>query len=344
MLIYFKEWCAALSLSKKASRGLCMAREIFDYSKSNPNDYEYFGFHLKDGRYHIDTKRLKKLHIDYCFPKELFTLPRNTHYFTPSHKNINDWGINILLNQLNKLSNDWNEEYRYVINEIKTPEQVEENVRIDEMMMTSCSDDYDQIQEDAFFAGIHRLAKYEEVIKSIHLQYLQKIFTEYFRALLLTIKDRGYENKEDFTFEKLCGYVQARFNVENKRANPLFKLPHYRYLDILNKIDNFLKHNTVRSYNALANNPFEKDEELKAFQSTFVLSNDEAGIEYENGMYAGDWLKIGPEFVNETLENLREFSKEFCKLMYDEDSHEAWWNSDEHLINLLRNEVIHPSW
>ena len=162
--------------------------------------------------------------------------------------------------------------------------------------------------------------------------------------MLLTIKDRGYENSEDFSFEKLCVYVQNKFNVENKKANPLFKLPHYRYFDVLNKIDNFLKHNTVKSYNALANNPFEKDEDLKDFQSGFVFTKEETKIKYENGMYAGDWLKIGPEFVNDTLNNLREFSKEFCKLMYNENSAEASWNSDENLINILRSEVIYPTW
>ena len=321
-----------------------MAREIFNYENVPAGEYLYYGFHLKNGRYHIDTKRLKKIHIDNCFPDELFAAPRNTHYFIPKYKNINDWGINVLLAQLDKLSHDWNDEYQYVMSKIQTPKEVEENVRINEMMMTSCSDDLDQIQEDAFFARIHRQAKYEEVIKSIHLQYLQKIFTEFFRALLLTIKDRGYENSEDFSFEKLCVYVQNKFNVENKKANPLFKLPHYRYFDVLNKIDNFLKHNTVKSYNALANNPFEKDEDLKDFQSGFVFTKEETKIKYENGMYAGDWLKIGPEFVNDTLNNLREFSKEFCKLMYNENSAEASWNSDENLINILRSEVIYPTW
>ena len=64
-----------------------MTKELFDYSKVSPNDYAYYGFHLKDGRYHIDTKRLKLLHCDGCFPEALFTTPRNTHYFIPRYKN-----------------------------------------------------------------------------------------------------------------------------------------------------------------------------------------------------------------------------------------------------------------
>ena len=91
------------------------------------------------------------------------------------------------------------------------------------------------------------------------------------------------------------------------------------------------------AYNSLANNAFEKDEKLKKFQSKFVYSEKEAGHPYENGMYAGSWVKIKPSFVDEMLNNLQEFANEFCKLMYDEDSKEAYWNSDESLVKILRD-------
>ena len=98
-----------------------MAKEIFDYSKVSPNDYAYYGFHLKNGRYHIDTKRLKKLHCDDSFPDGLFNLPRNTHYFLPKHKFEKEWAINVLKAYLNKLSSDWNKEFKTVISKITTP-------------------------------------------------------------------------------------------------------------------------------------------------------------------------------------------------------------------------------
>ena len=314
-----------------------MTKEIFDYSKSNPNDYEYYGFHLKNGRYHIDTKRLKKLRCDGCFPEELFSTPRNTHYFVPKHKNYADYAINIMREQLNRLTSDWNTEYKAVINKITTPKEVMDQVRTNEIAYTTDVDDLDDINFEALRAGIRREAKYDEVIKSIHLQYLQKIFTEFFRTILLVIKDRGYENTIDFTYKYFFQHVQSKFNAETKRANPLYRLPHYKYFDVLNKIDNFLKHNTVMAYNSLANNAFEKDEKLKKFQSKFVYSEKEAGHPYENGMYAGSWVKIKPTFVDEMLNNLQEFANEFCKLMYDEDSKEAYWNSDESLVKILRD-------
>ena len=195
----------------------------------------------------------------------------------------------------------------------------------------------DDIAFDALMAGIRREKKYNEVIKSIHLQYIQKMFTEYFRALYLVIKDRGFENKNDFSFKEFFFYVQDYFKVRNKRENPLYQLPHYKYLDVLNKIDNFLKHNSRLSYLMLADNPYEKDADLKAFQMGFVIGDDETKSPYETGMYAGNWLKIGPSFVGETIANLQEFSKEFCQMMYGEDADESFWNSDEALLRILRD-------
>ena len=314
-----------------------MAKEIFDYSKVGPNDYTYYGFHLKDGRYHIDTKRLKKLHCDGSFPDGLFELPRNTHYFLPKHKFEKEWAINVLRAHLNQLSSDWNNEYKVAISKITTPKEVKENVRLNEIAYTSCVDDLEDIEFHSLMAGIKREKKYNEVIKSIHLQYIQKIFAEYFRALLVVIKERGYQNDYDFTFGSFCDYVQDKTGASSAETNPLFKLEHFKYFDLLNKIDNFLKHNTVKSYKSIACNSKEKDVALKTFLAKHVFSKKEAGFAYENGMYAGYWLKIGPSFVDEILSNLQEFSKELCKLVYDEEPSESWWNSDETLLRILKD-------
>ena len=318
-----------------------MTKQLFDYSKYGPRDYTYYGFHLKNGRYHIDTKRLKKLDYSGMFPEGLFTAPRNTHYFIPKHKSEADYAVNLLLEMVNRLTNDWNTEYKDAIGGLKTPKQVKEETRTDMLMYSSSpKDDMDEIDFESLMASIRREGKYDDVIRSIHLQYLQKMFAEYFRAILLVIKDRDYENKNDFKYKDFFFYVQRKSNVESKRANPLYKLPHYKHFNLLHKIDIFLKHNSRNAYEELANNAFEKDEDLKAFLSNYVYSDSEAKHPYENGMYAGYWLKINSSFVDEMLNNLREFSIELCKLLYDEDASEASWNSDEYLVRILRTEII----
>lgn len=320
-----------------------MAKQLFDYSKYGPRDYTYYGFHLKNGRYHIDTKRLKKLGYSGYFPEELFAKSRNTHYFVPRHKHEYEYAINMLLTMVNKLTSDWNTEYKDAINGLKTPKQVKEETRLN-MIATSSSpkNDMDEIDFESLMAGIKREGKYDDVIRSIHLQYLQKMFTEYFRAILLVIKDRDYGNKNDFKYKDFFVYVQRKANSECKRANPLYRLPRYKYFNLLHKIDNFLKHNSRNAYDEIANNAFEKDEDLKAFLSNYVFLDSEVKHPYENGMYAGYWIKINSTFVDEMLNNLREFSIELCKLLYNETVSEASWNFDDYLVSILRNEIIDP--
>ena len=318
-----------------------MNKEIFDYSKYGPSDYTYYGFHFKNGRYHIDTKRLKKIHCSGFFPEALFLSKRNTHYFVPKHKYMSDWAINILREQLNQLTVDWNTEYKDAIKGIATPKQVYEQTRNSQIMFSSSpKEEMDDIAFDALMSSIRRENKYYQVVKSIHLQYIQKIFTEFFRAILIVIKERGYENDYDFTFGNFCYYVQEKTKASSEETNPLFSLPHFKWFDLLNKLDNFLKHNTKKSYKALANNSREKDPEIKKFLMEYVVSEQEAKMKYENGVYAGYWIKLNDTFVDDALTNLQEFAKELCKLVFNEDADEAWWNSDESLVYTLKTNYI----
>ena len=318
-----------------------MTKQLFDYSKYGPRDYTYYGFHLKNGRYHIDTKRLKKLGYAGSFPEGLFTKSRNTHYFIPKHKSAGEYAVNLLLEMVNKLSLDWNTEYKDAIKGLKTPKQVQEETRTGMLMFSSSpKDDMDEIDYQSLMAGIRRENKYDDVIRSIHLQYVQKMFAEYFRAILIVLKDRGYNDDYDFDFYRFCEYVQEKTNTSSPELNPLFKLSNYKYFDLLSKINNFLKHNTKKAYKALANNSKEKDVEHKRFLASYVVGPKETDMKYENGTYAGYWLKIDSTFVDEMLTNLREFSIELCELLYGENASEASWNYDDYLVTILRDEII----
>ena len=334
----------ATPMTAKASGVVCrhrlMVKQRFNYDREykNYNDYAYYGFHRRHGRFSIDTKRLKKLNYQNVFPEELFSTPRNTHYFVPKYKHIQDYGVNKLKTILNKLKKDWENEYSDFIKSIKTPGQVYENVRLNEIMVTSCSDDIDEIEVDARMAAYRYVTKYNELISSIHLQYLQKIFAEFLRTIYLVIKDRGLNSTWDFEAGYLYSYVQNRFPDGD---NPIYSLKHHKYFDALNKIVNFLKHNTRRSYEFLVDNPKEKDVNHKKFLASFAYSKADTGVEYESGMYAGDWIKIDAKTVSEMLSNLILFSEELCQLLYDEDPKEASWNSDEYLLGVLCDEIIY---
>lgn len=314
-----------------------MAKEHFDYSKCKKTDYSYYGFHLKNGRYHIDTKRIINLGYKGCFPEELFNTPRNTHYFIPKHKYAADYSVNILKNCLNKLSEEWNCEYKNAIEKIKTPEDVQRESRTEQIMYTSSSDDLDDIEFEVLMNGIRRIPTYNHVIKSIHLQYIQRIFVDFFRCIWIAIKRKGKTLDNKLEFSDFLDFVPKYLTSPKDKQNPLRNLPHFKYFYLLNKIDNFLKHHSDKSYRQLANNPYDDNIEIKEFLSKYVYSAEEAGFEYESGMYAGDWIKIEPTFINEILGHLNLFAEELCSLLYNENANEALWNSDETLLKYLKD-------
>lgn len=303
-----------------------------DYSKIDNHSPLHFGFIERRERLIIDTKRLKDIHCDGSFPDSLFSNTSN-RFFTPKYPKRSDWAIEQLKACINKLATEWNSEYKDAIQKIKTPKQAQDQTRLEVISTTCFGDDIEQVEEKALLSYAKRMKQYCEVIKSIHIHYLLKIFIDYFRTILLVIRQRGYKDKGNFTIEAFDKYVVSKTN----KQNPLLELPHYKYFELLNAMCNFIKHNNRKAYNALANNQRSKN---KDFLSNFVVSGKNKTIKYEGGMYSGDWLLINESFVDEILSNLQDFSKELCKLLYDEDAEEANWNSDESLIKILHDNYL----
>lgn len=170
--------------------------EKFDYSKFEKDpywgsdvlkDYHFWGVHPKDNRFHIDTKRYKKMckwiRIEEFMPEGMF-LNRNSVYFVPAKIHRNDYKVNIFRDLLSELKEDWFNEYKPIFDLIKTPKQVEDETRTSEWMFTSCSDDCDEIDANATMAAIRRDSKYQEVIRSLYCQFITKVAVEMFKGFL----------------------------------------------------------------------------------------------------------------------------------------------------------------
>lgn len=312
-----------------------MAKQHFDYSKTNSYEYRYYGFHLKGGRIHIDTKRLKDCGFKNEFP-ELFNEARNTHYFIPKRKTKFGYGINYLISTLEELKKDWFEAYIPLMDQIESPSDVYEKTRTEHLSMTGCSEDYDSIEVESRLESFRRVKKYNELIKSINIQYLIRSFTEYLRVIYLMIASKDRKYQKDFRLSDLIDYVDSRFSRINGRSQ-LELLPHYLYLNMANKLCNFLKHHSKSAYLKLAKSksPYKDEQE---FYASYVYPEKEC--KYETGMYAGDWVRLDNDFIPNLLDGLLEFSKELCKLLYNEKYEEAIWNSDDQLLNRLRELIF----
>lgn len=311
--------------------------ERFDYSKVEAQQdaillYQYWGLHPKSGRIHIDTKRYKrtceKIGIMDFMPEGMFA-NRQTPYFVPSKVRRYDYAINIFVDLINGLRRDWNEEYKPVLSKIKTPKEVAESIRLNEMMYTSDPDDLDEINIDAMFGGIRRERQYNKIINSLYCQFISKICTEIDRYTLIVMCELGYKGK-DYSFSSFAKFSDGMQN--NKNGIKLSSLSKYNAYNLLHKINNFLKHNTISSYN-----------DLRKFYPKNVCHVDDGTAKeaYQNGMFAGDWIILKENYIDGIFDSLIKFFEDYCRQFVGEDIERASWDYDEYFIDAF-NQMKYP--
>ena len=315
----------------------------FDYSKYESSqvwdyetlqEFEFWGFHKKNGRIHIDTKRYKKacnkVGINDFMPEGLFQ-QRNSVYFVPLKIKRTDYKVNIFRDMISSLKNEWEEEYKPIFSKIKTPSDVYDNVRTAGICMTSCSDDYDEIELEAIKASIKREFSYNKIVNELYCMFLQKITTEIDRFTLLFMEDCGYKGT-DFSFEHFLEFTENQIGKD--RSLELFKsLNGYNCYSLLHKINNFLKHNSRESYKALLHTYPGNVRSVKA---------GTAPKDYQNGQFAGDWIILKDNYHDKVFDKLIGFFEDYCNKVLDEDLEESKWNYDEYFINAyyeMRNPV-----
>lgn len=296
----------------------------FDYSKiESKADFQYWGIHPTKGRLHIDTKRYKKIceheGMTEHMPEGMFQ-NRHTPYFIPAKKKRYDYKYNIFRDLILSLKKDWFNEYKPCFERIKTPNEVYEQSRLGMLAYTACSDDYDNIDIEARWNGFRRESKYIEVINSLYFQFIQKICVEVNRYLLIVCKELGYKGN-DFNLDKFYTFSDGIINDKSQPKIETFK--GYNAFNLLNKTNNFLKHNSVVAY-----------QKLKRYYPKNIAYHKD--IKYENGMYAGDWIKLKDNYIDEIFDKLIIFFGEYCKNILGEKIQEAEWNYDDYFRDAFK--------
>lgn len=301
----------------------------FDYTKIEQKDdyhqyYEYFGIHPKHGKLCIDTKRFKKILVSLSaeeFWHAKMSETRKTVYLIPSKAKRSDYRVNIARDMLSVLKRDWEEEYRPLLRAVKSPKDVYEQSRINSIMVTGCSDDYDEIETDAFLDAWQRIRDYDRIIGSLYFQFVCKLCSEVERIMLVLITNLGYSQE---TFE-MNSFISFTDGLKGASSNTKLKdIKNFQTLNKLRKINNFLKHNTVSTY-----------KKLKKCDST-IVSDKIAGKPYSNGMFAGDWIAINGCYIDETLEGLVAFFEDYCHAFCGEDLERSQWDYDDYFESVYQ--------
>lgn len=316
--------------------------ERFDYSKYESNtrwdsdslkEYEFWGMHPKSGRIHIDTKRYAKacemIGIKDFMPEGMFA-NRSTPYFIPAKQHKHDYVINIFNDLLNNFQRDWEMEYKPIFNMIKTPKEVYESTRLSEIAYTSNVDDLEEIEFNSMMSSIKREKKYVHIIQSLYCQFINKLAIETDRIMLIVMCKLGYKGN-DFRLDSFLKFSDGL--ARDKKGKKIENLDEYDSYNLLNKINNFLKHNSISSYRKL---------KRKFPENVASKENKTANVEYENGMFAGDWIILKDDYIDDLLKKLRKFFKSYCKEIVKENVDDAEWNYDDYFINAF-NQMKYPA-
>lgn len=288
---------------------------------------EYYGIFIRKGRVHVDTKRFKKA-LERMGAEEFWRGGMNTNrptpYLIPKKERIDDYGVNISRSIIAKLKKDWTEEFLPAIKAIKTPATVGEDARMGALAIRSGEDACDEAQMIGMCASIERSPKYYDVVVALYCSYVQRIASECDRAMALMFRKRGNVG-DAFTFDELLGHINELAGGDKTKKLPNVK--NYRAFESVRKLDNFLKHHTVKSYQA-----------VKRFCPKYLAKRDDI---FENGMYAPYWLDFPEGFIEKILDKLDLFFTDFCLMFFDESADDAEWNSDQYFLHVY-NEVCDP--
>lgn len=290
------------------------------------DDPEFFGIHFIDGKMEIDIARYiescKLARIEDFLPEEF--KKKKEGYYIPAKKSRKEYMANIYRDSIDELSSDWRKEYKPLFEKIITPSQVKEDYRLDQISYTSCSDDYDEIDVEAMFAGLRREAKYKKIINELYCMFISKICTEVDRISLLAMSKSGYTDT-DFSFKQFRAFSEEllkdgeHFSIED--------LKKFNAYNMLHKINNFIKHNSIDSYNTLR----------KMYPNNVAsLENKTASSEYENGMFAADWIILKPNYIDDIFGKIRTFFDNYCEKFYKEDLSKVEWDYEGYFKYAVR--------
>ena len=289
----------------------------------------FWGLHYnKEGRIQVDINKYKSscesVGITDFIPEGL--LNQNTNgFFTPQKKSKYDYVINIFNDMLNDFARDWNLEYKPIFKMIKTPKQVYNDTRLNGLAYTSDPDDLEDIEFGSLMSSLKRENKYNHVIQSLYCQFISKLATETDRIMLIAMCKLGY-NGNDYDFKSFVKFSDGLTNDLNEIK--IRDLKKYNAYNMLHKINNFLKHNSVAAYLDLKKNYPDNVASIEKGTTNKI---------YENGMFAGDWIIVHENYIDELIIKLRKFFKEYCEKFVKENENDAKWNHDDYFIDAFNN-------
>ena len=290
------------------------------------DDTRYYGVFIdkKHGRckIKIDVKRYcKKIGLSDAQLK--IVKSRKTHYFMPAKQEFNDYNCNQLVSFVNEIRLEWNKRYALIIEDIMDSVQLKKSIPADDDLFLCGVLDYN---EAAAVSAMHnfRIAKQEQRIKtelymSLHAQFFHQMVSKITAKIYSVLINNGFDRKQ-FNRNDL-------YNFKGNDPLEVQKLGGFDSYEKMYLIWNFIKHNSVKSFEA-----------LKSKYSQVLLQTNNKII-YRDGDPAYQYIAFSKEMVDDILLGVGEFFKNYCQLTFGEDYQRAQWDYEKYFLDKAKGEI-----
>lgn len=290
------------------------------------DDTRYYGVFIdkKHGRckIKIDVKRYcKKIGLSDAQLK--IVKSRKTHYFMPAKKERSDYNCNQLVSFVNEIKSEWNKRYALIIEDIIDSVQLKKSIPTDNDLFLCGILDYDEAAATSTMQNF-RIANKEQQIKAelymnLNAQFFHQMVSKITAKIYSVLINNGFERKQF-----------NRNDLYDFKGNDPLEVQNLGGFDSYEKmclIWNFIKHNTVKSFEALKSK----------YPKVFLPTNNK--IIYRDGDPAYQYIAFSKEMVDDMLSGVGEFFKNYCQLTFGEDYQRAQWDYEKYFLDKAKGEI-----
>ena len=249
----------------------------------------------------IDIKRMKSTVGCTLSDKQIQIInQRRTHYFYPKKSEYEDYCCNMFADRIRDIQNYWEEHYKKLITYAK--ERIKKTKKImqgNQMLLMKGIVEYDEAVMMSNCENVKNQIEYEEkcseIVARLYASFIHQTASQIEAVTVLVLSK---QNAMRDRFDRNTLYATAVGG--DKKVD---ELPSFKYYDELYCLWNFIKHNSISTYEKLC--------------STYPeLIYEDA--EYKQGFPAFHIVKFSDELILELLCGCDSFFKEYCELVYKE--------------------------
>lgn len=258
---------------------------------------QYYGVWDVAGNFYVDIERFDKTIGFYINDVEYVkSLADDGGILYPNDEIPKHYDM--IIKELSNLRSMWRNEYLPLLNCIKTPKQVEDDTRLSMLCYTSDMDDFDEICSESMIAGAHRMIAYNNILRTIYLQYFSMTISKCEQLIYKLICDCGYTDDE-FSFQKYLEFLKKK-NINND------DLANSQEFDGMRKIYNFLKHGTKDTFNKLKKAEYANDHLLNK--------------EYDKDITPIEYINLPCDLLSDAFTLSENYLLSLCEVLTGENS------------------------